>query len=1238
MLDPKSAKSAPVRWLTFLAISGSALAQTRTPAPGSTSNTDAPRPPAIKPGDPLPPKQDFNRVMDAPLSLAARWSDEVPRPGESATQVGEHGDTVLAQSNADPFYLDFAGGRYYPSASERLDPELVARATQLEAAGQTEVHGFVMFAVRMTPERMAILGNLGVRVLGEHPFYCLKAALPIAQLDRIAALDFVRWVGTPRATQKVHPNLSTAPVADDGRIDVFVDVFESDLGPQSTSQPVATLMANDLGLARAIDDPKLLPTKVQSNGPAQLALTALGLEVTEYLDGIRAFRARMLPSQMEALLALDFVQFVEPDIAPTLAHDESTPQVGNDLTRYYDNGNNSGVIAIGHADTGYDSAHAALSIYSWGWDFTGLGTAFADGCEHGTHTLGTILGSGYGSYGGSAKGVASGLARTSGQTRAYIARIFDNSCFFSGASMDSIMSVNRSGYWDGVYTSLRPVAINNSWGSQGVGWFGTEADPRSIDNEVYNQDQMYVFCAGNTGPSSQTIWQHATAKNAMTVGAVTDFYDGNSNFFPGNVADFSSRGPCGDGRWKPNVCAPGKWINSCDAGTTSGYRFEQGTSMATPHVTGIAAEIEDGVSWLRYQPAAVGAVLMSSAETKGGVTLTLPSDSHLRNYGAGRVEEHKALLGSSDYYWNTWAFNASWPNFQYADFTVPAGCVRITVCMNYYESAASAGAGQSLVNNWDLYIDDPFNGISGSGNVGEWTAQQSGIDNCEIRTLDNPTVGTWRWKAWPQNIALFSTVKMGVSVTFEFDTAHCNPYFDVWSGSYYLQPNQTAIVSAYAANYDGLATGASLDTYGNANISGAYGSLFDGSPTNYVGNIVGGREVELGDIFPGYARTCDFYVSWPTEGVQNFSSYLDIDNYGYLYDSVPFIVDGTPPPIPTGFGSYTHSTFTWSQNPLVYFSWNVPVDNLSGIQGYAFNYAYGYVPDPGFTITDGNVGTHAHTAVSSGSGLYVSMRPVDNCGNWNNSYTWSGPYYVDYTAPTQPGAISSNTHTVNYQSCSTTVNVIWSASSDSESGLANYWGVWDTSPSTDPTTGSFIGAGATNFSSNIGSSASPRYFHLRPLDYAGNFGPTRHFGPILANANSVSAYCTGKTNSIGCVPAISSLNQPDFSTGTFQVKCTNVLNNKFGLMFWGSGPNSAPFQGGTMCVLQPTVRTPSISSGGAASGNSCTGTYSFTWTTGYMLANGISVGDTLYCQWWMRDPASPSTTGLSNGLKFTVCD
>jgi hypothetical protein len=38
-----------------------------------------------------------------------------------------------------------------------------------------------------------------------------------------------------------------------------------------------------------------------------------------------------------------------------------------------------------------------------------------------------------------------------------------------------------------------------------------------------------------------------------------------------------------------------------------------------------------------------------------------------------------------------------------------------------------------------------------------------------------------------------------------------------------------------------------------------------------------------------------------------------------------------------------------------------------------------------------------------------------------------------------------------------------------------------------------------------------------------------------------------------------------------------------------------------------------------------------------MTQNGIDPGDTLFAQWWMRDPGAASTTGLSNAIRFTVC-
>ena len=67
---------------------------------------------------------------------------------------------------------------------------------------------------------------------------------------------------------------------------------------------------------------------------------------------------------------------------------------------------------------------------------------------------------------------------------------------------------------------------------------------------------------------------------AITVGSVNDNH---------NREIYSSRGPTGDGRLKPDVMAPGGAIMSASAGSGDGYVSYSGTSMATPHVAGVAA-------------------------------------------------------------------------------------------------------------------------------------------------------------------------------------------------------------------------------------------------------------------------------------------------------------------------------------------------------------------------------------------------------------------------------------------------------------------------------------------------------------------------------------------------------------------------------------------------------------------------------------------------------------------------
>jgi hypothetical protein len=339
------------------------------------------------------------------------------------------------------------------------------------------------------------------------------------------------------------------------------------------------------------------------------------------------------------------------------------------------------------------------------------------------------------------------LASWGGGSRAFVARIFNDLCGTAGVSLANVASVMNTDFWDGAAVSPKPMAINNSWGTwwSGAPWVGSEANPRLLDSEVYWSGQAWIFASGNEGYGKK-IRQEASAKNVLTVGSVDDYVV--NGYDPGGASDFSSTGPCADGRWKPNVAAPGGAIMSVDANSANGYKEMSGTSMAAPHVTGLVAQLCDAAPWLRYRSCAIQSVLMASATTRNNAVLTAPptqSYEHLNTFGAGRVDGMRAILGTGDSWWNTWTFDQGAGNWNFGDFNVPTGTTRIVVCMHYDEDACSAGAAQALVNNWDLYIDQAP--IDPNGNTGDWFAQQSTKDNTEIRILDNPQSGAWPWRS-----------------------------------------------------------------------------------------------------------------------------------------------------------------------------------------------------------------------------------------------------------------------------------------------------------------------------------------------------------------------------------------------------------------------------------------------------------------------------------------------------------
>jgi sugar lactone lactonase YvrE len=139
---------------------------------------------------------------------------------------------------------------------------------------------------------------------------------------------------------------------------------------------------------------------------------------------------------------------------------------------------------------------------------------------------------------------------------------------------------------------------------------------------------------------------------------------------------------------------------------------------------------------------------------------------------------------------------------------------------------------------------------------------------------------------------------------------------------------------------------------------------------------------------------------------------------------------------------------------------------------------------------------------------------------------------------------------------------------------------------------------------------------------------------------TATTYCSPKTNSQGCLPGFTFTGVASVtSSQPFTIRAHSVINQKLGLLFYGTGgPASSPFQGGTLCVLAPIRRTASQSSGGTIGPDDCSGTFSYDFNA--LLRSGsdnlLGAGSTVHAQWWSRDPADPFTTSLSGGIRFLV--
>ena len=233
--------------------------------------------------------------------------------------------------------------------------------------------------------------------------------------------------------------------------------------------------------------------------------------------------------------------------------------------------------------------------------------------SHGTHVAGIIGASG---KNGEADGMCPDIKLLDFRV---LSKTLEDTEFAIIAALQFIRYLNeRSGYI-AVHGANLSLSISHD-----VRNFACGRTPICNECErLVNNGVVVVAAAGNRG--YQSFETHEGAFESYAAFSITD--PGNADgvitvgathrFRPHTygVSFFSSRGPTGDGRVKPDIVAPGERIRSCMPGGEWGEL--DGTSMAAPHVSGAAAMLLARYSELIGQPREIKRILCETATDLG---------------------------------------------------------------------------------------------------------------------------------------------------------------------------------------------------------------------------------------------------------------------------------------------------------------------------------------------------------------------------------------------------------------------------------------------------------------------------------------------------------------------------------------------------------------------------------------------------------------------------------------------
>ena len=460
-----------------------------------------------------------------------------------------------------------------------------------------------------------------------------------------------------------------------------------------------------------------------------------------------SFRARIPADLVAELASFGDVRWMESFVRPHIMNDFAISNATMNVQAAWDVLDLSGAGQIvSTSDSGIDLTHADLLDRVSAHKVVD-GCADYDGIGHGTHTAGSIVGDGKLSN-KQIRGTAWGA-----DLCAWFCGKSEDRGIYMPASVAELFRGNAEGTeWDAYIHSA-------SWGIDSEGAY--DAQCSEIDTYVWNHpDFLPVFSAGNSGSAGAgTIGSPAAAKNVLAVGATQnlrahypadDYPTGN----PTLTAPFSSRGPCQDGRIKPDVAAPGIGILSTRAynceylrgvSEDGNYAYECGTSMSCPLTAGAMALVRE---WLVTRQEGFGdedgkrptAALMKAVIMGGAKDALWPNNDQ----GWGRVDlmETVSPSGCAVKLVDRIPFEDG-ASFTYVVQTTNEAPLDVQlVWIDYPSSPSGSQSAPKLINDLDLTVEavETGNGKVRYGNGGK---EADGLNSAESVRISSAVADTY---------------------------------------------------------------------------------------------------------------------------------------------------------------------------------------------------------------------------------------------------------------------------------------------------------------------------------------------------------------------------------------------------------------------------------------------------------------------------------------------------------------